>query len=224
MAMAPTQIRHLIDRAFRIALAERTVTAIIIPNDVQDADAVPQPPHKHGTVHSGPGYQPPRVLPHDEDLDRAAEVLNAGEHGRDAGRAGRAARRRRGGAGRRHARRRRGQGAARQGRAARRPAVRDRLDRPARHQAELDADAGVRHAADGRLELPVLGVPARGGQGPRRADRHRRQDDRDPLPDGGQPRRRQRRDAARADAAPAAQGGPLVAREDRGRGRASGGT
>ncbi len=79
IAMAPTQIRHLIDRAFRIALAERTVTAIIIPNDVQDADAVPQPPHAHGTVHSGPGYRPPRVLPHDEDLDRAAEVLNAGE-------------------------------------------------------------------------------------------------------------------------------------------------
>ena len=112
----------------------------------------------------------------------------------------------------------RGQGVARQGRSPRRPAVRDRLDRPARHQAELDAHAGVRHAADGRLELPVLGVPARGGQGPRRADRHRRQDDRDPLPDGGQPRRRQRRDAAGADDPPAAQGGPLVAREDRGRG------
>jgi pyruvate dehydrogenase (quinone) len=79
IAMAPTQIRHLIDRAFRIALAERTVTAIIIPNDVQDAAAVEQPPHKHGTVHSGPGYDRPRILPHDQDLDRAAEVLNAGE-------------------------------------------------------------------------------------------------------------------------------------------------
>ncbi len=79
VAMAPTQIRHLIDRAIRIALSERTVTAIIIPNDVQDADAVPQPPHTHGTVHSGPGYQPPRILPHDADLDRAAEILNAGE-------------------------------------------------------------------------------------------------------------------------------------------------
>ena len=33
---------------------------------------------------------------------------------------------------------------------------------------------GLRHAADGRLELPVLGVPARGGPGARRADRHRR--------------------------------------------------
>ncbi len=78
MAMVPAQIRHLVDRACRIALAERTVTAIIIPNDVQEAEAVPQPPHEHGTVHSGPGYQRPRVLPADEDLDRAAEVLNAG--------------------------------------------------------------------------------------------------------------------------------------------------
>jgi pyruvate dehydrogenase (quinone) len=79
VAMAPAQVRHLIDRAFRIALSERTVTAIIIPNDVQESDAVPTPPHKHGTVHSGPGYTAPRILPADADLDRAAAVLNAGE-------------------------------------------------------------------------------------------------------------------------------------------------
>jgi pyruvate dehydrogenase (quinone) len=78
MAMVPAQIRHLVDRACRIALAERTVTALIIPNDLQEADAVTAPPHKHGTVHSGPGYQPPRVVPADDDLDRAAAVLNAG--------------------------------------------------------------------------------------------------------------------------------------------------
>ncbi len=79
MAVAPEQIRHLVDRACRIALAERSVTAIIIPNDVQEAEAVPQPPHAHGTVHSGPGYRPPRVLPSDDDLNRAADALNAGQ-------------------------------------------------------------------------------------------------------------------------------------------------
>jgi pyruvate dehydrogenase (quinone) len=79
VAMAPAQVRHLVDRACRIALSQRTVTAIIMPNDVQEAPAVPTPPHAHGTVHSGPGYARPRVLPRDEDLDRAAEVLNAGE-------------------------------------------------------------------------------------------------------------------------------------------------
>jgi len=79
MASVPAQIRHLVDRACRIALAERTVTAIIIPNDVQESEAVPQPPHSHGTVHSSPGYQRPRVIPSDEDLQRAADVLNAGK-------------------------------------------------------------------------------------------------------------------------------------------------
>jgi pyruvate dehydrogenase (quinone) len=79
MAMVPAQIRHLIDRACRIALSERTVTAIIIPNDLQDADAVEEPPRAHGTVHSGPGYTRPRILPSDAELDRAAAALNAGE-------------------------------------------------------------------------------------------------------------------------------------------------
>ncbi len=39
---------------------------------------------------------------------------------------------------------------------------------------------------DGRLELSLLGVPARRGQGPRRADRPRRAHARHPLSDGGQ--------------------------------------
>ncbi len=79
MAYEAAQIRHLVDRACRIALAERTVTAIIVPNDLQESEAVATPPHKHGTVHSGPGYQRPRVLPTDADLDRAADILNSGE-------------------------------------------------------------------------------------------------------------------------------------------------
>jgi pyruvate dehydrogenase (quinone) len=79
MAIVPAQIRHLVDRACRIALSERTVTAIIVPNDLQESAAVEEPPHAHGTVHSGPGYNRPRIVPSDAELDRAAEVLNAGE-------------------------------------------------------------------------------------------------------------------------------------------------
>src|SRR5256714_4842269 len=79
MASTPMAIRHLIDRAIRIAKAERTVTCIIIPNDVQEMDAVPTPPRKHGTVHSGVGYQAPRVIPAEVDLHRAADILNSGE-------------------------------------------------------------------------------------------------------------------------------------------------
>ncbi len=79
MAIDPAQIRHLVDRAVRIALAERTVTCIIVPNDLASEPAVETPPRKHGTIHSGLGYQRPRILPHDEDLRRAADALNAGE-------------------------------------------------------------------------------------------------------------------------------------------------
>src|SRR5881398_2735077 len=79
MAATPAAIRHLIDRAIRIAKAERTVTCIIIPNDVQEMDAVPTPPRKHGTVHSGVGYQAPRVIPTEVDLHRAADILNSGQ-------------------------------------------------------------------------------------------------------------------------------------------------
>ncbi|MCA6107707.1 thiamine pyrophosphate-requiring protein [Bradyrhizobium cenepequi] len=76
-ASSPAQVRHLVDRAARIALARRTVTAIILPNDLQDL-SYEDPPRAHGTLHSGIGYRAPKTLPHDTDLDRAAEVLNAG--------------------------------------------------------------------------------------------------------------------------------------------------
>src|SRR5919201_1072985 len=75
----PAQMRHAIDRAMRIAKSERTVTCIIIPNDIQGEDAVPEPPHAHGTVHSSVGHPQARVIPADSELRRAAEILNAGE-------------------------------------------------------------------------------------------------------------------------------------------------
>ena len=76
-SVAP-QVRHVIDRAIRIAKAERRVTAIILPNDLQD-EPYESPPRKHGTVHSGIGYSAPRIVPYEEDLRQAAEVLNAGK-------------------------------------------------------------------------------------------------------------------------------------------------
>ncbi|MCG5055350.1 MAG: thiamine pyrophosphate-requiring protein [Myxococcales bacterium] len=79
MCSTPAQARHLVDRAVRIAFAERTVTCIIFPNDVQEMEAVPTPPRVHGTSLSGIGYHTPRIIPRDTDLDRAAEVLNEGK-------------------------------------------------------------------------------------------------------------------------------------------------
>jgi pyruvate dehydrogenase (quinone) len=78
-ATRPAQIRHLVDRALRTALAERTVTCVIVPNDLQLEEAVETPPHEHGTIHSSAGWVRPRVVPAEQDLRRAAEVLNAGE-------------------------------------------------------------------------------------------------------------------------------------------------
>jgi pyruvate dehydrogenase (quinone) len=78
-ATDPAQVRHLIDRALRIALSERTVTCVILPNDLQEEEAVPTPPHAHGTVHSSAGYERPRILPSEDQLSRAAEILNGGE-------------------------------------------------------------------------------------------------------------------------------------------------
>ncbi|MBS0421376.1 MAG: thiamine pyrophosphate-requiring protein [Proteobacteria bacterium] len=76
-ASAP-QVRHLVDRAIRIAVAERRVTAIILPNDLQESP-YEDPPRAHGTVHSGIGYMRPRTLPQETELRRAAEVLNSGK-------------------------------------------------------------------------------------------------------------------------------------------------
>jgi pyruvate dehydrogenase (quinone) len=77
-ASSPAQIRHLIDRSIRIALARRTPTVIILPSDIQD-EPYEDPPRAHGTLHSGIGYSAPSIKPRDADLDRAAEVLNAGK-------------------------------------------------------------------------------------------------------------------------------------------------
>ena len=75
--MDPTQARHAIDRAMRIAKASRSVTAVIVPEDVQEAP-YQDPPRSHGAVYSSLGITEPEVKPKPEDLQHAADVLNAG--------------------------------------------------------------------------------------------------------------------------------------------------
>ncbi len=77
--MTAESLPLLIDRAMRIAKTERTVTAIIIPKDVQELAAVPQVPHEHDHVPTSLDYTEPRVVPPTEQLQRAADLLNAGE-------------------------------------------------------------------------------------------------------------------------------------------------
>lgn len=79
MCSDPAQMRQLVDRAVRIALAELTVTCIIVPKDVQALDAVEKPPHVHNMLHTSIGYSKPYVVPTGDDLQRAADILNAGQ-------------------------------------------------------------------------------------------------------------------------------------------------
>src|ERR1700751_4680020 len=72
------EVRHRYDRAVRIAIARRRLTAMVFPNDLQELE-YEEPPRAHGTLHSGIGYQPPKVVPYDQELRQAAEVLNAGK-------------------------------------------------------------------------------------------------------------------------------------------------
>jgi pyruvate dehydrogenase (quinone) len=79
LIMVPEQVRHVVDRAMRIAIDQRCVTCIVIPNDVQELDAVETPRREHGTIHSGIGITAKRVVPGDADLQKAAAILNAGK-------------------------------------------------------------------------------------------------------------------------------------------------
>ena len=74
----PAQLRHVIDRAIRIAIARRSVSVVILPKDVQEQKYEP-PARAHGFTRSGPGYARPIVVPKTADLERAAGILNAGE-------------------------------------------------------------------------------------------------------------------------------------------------
>ncbi|MFJ7167129.1 thiamine pyrophosphate-requiring protein [Streptomyces globosus] len=74
----PQQLPGVLDRAMRIAASRRAPTAVIVPADVQDLDYEP-PAHEFKQVPSSLGMGRYAPVPADEDLERAAEILNAGE-------------------------------------------------------------------------------------------------------------------------------------------------
>ena len=90
-ATVPEQVRHLIDRAIRIAYDQRTVTCLIFPNDVQMLPAVPTPPHEHGTVHTGIGRPAEAPVPPQSELKRRGHSEQR-QKSRDPGRRRRLAR------------------------------------------------------------------------------------------------------------------------------------
>ncbi|MCP3426217.1 thiamine pyrophosphate-requiring protein [Rothia sp. AR01] len=72
---SPTQVPLAIDRAFRQALAHRGPAVVIVPQDVQEAEAA-EPGQEHGHMPSSPVSTAPEVRPAEADLDRAAEALS----------------------------------------------------------------------------------------------------------------------------------------------------
>lgn len=78
MVTVPEQLPNVLDRAIRVALAQRAPTALIIPSDVQELEYSP-PTHAFKMVPSSLGIEWPAVSPDDAAIRRAAEVLNAGK-------------------------------------------------------------------------------------------------------------------------------------------------
>ena len=77
MVMVPEQLPNVLDRALRIASSERTVTAVIIPSDVQELEYTP-PSHAFKMVPSSLDQTWAAPAPAEADLQRAADLLNAG--------------------------------------------------------------------------------------------------------------------------------------------------
>ena len=143
----PQQLPNALDRAIRTALTRRAPTAVIIPSRPADREATRRRSTRSSRCRRArPARSRSTLQPDAGEVERAAEILNAGD--RVAILVGQGAR----GAADEVARvadvlgAGRGEGAARQGRAARRPAVRHRVDRAAGHPAQLRADARLRHA------------------------------------------------------------------------------
>ncbi|MDQ1507656.1 MAG: hypothetical protein QOD57_5383 [Actinomycetota bacterium] len=81
MVHVPVQIPALVDLAVRTALARRGVSHLTIPNDVQIADADANPWAEvapASTPATAPTFIPAPAVPRDDDLARAAGVLNEG--------------------------------------------------------------------------------------------------------------------------------------------------
>ncbi|MGW0533175.1 thiamine pyrophosphate-requiring protein [Streptomyces sp. NPDC003032] len=74
----PEQLPNVLDRAIRTAYARRCPTAVIIPGDVQELDYSP-PSHEFKMVPSSLDRSGWTAMPSPTALERAAEVLNAGD-------------------------------------------------------------------------------------------------------------------------------------------------
>jgi pyruvate dehydrogenase (quinone) len=74
-----TQLPNALDRAIRTAMTRGRPTALIIPSDLQE-EPYEAPGHEFKQVPSSdPSFGMPTLAPNDDQVRRAAEILNAGE-------------------------------------------------------------------------------------------------------------------------------------------------
>ena len=78
MVTVPEQLPNVLDRAIRVAMAQRVPTALIIPSDVQELPYSP-PTHAFKMVPSSLGIEWPSISPDDAAIARAAQILNDGK-------------------------------------------------------------------------------------------------------------------------------------------------
>jgi pyruvate dehydrogenase (quinone) len=77
MVTVGEQIPAVIDRAFRVALSQRSPTCVIVPSDLQEVAYSP-PGHAFKMVPSSLGFTQPEIVASEAEVARAAEVLNDG--------------------------------------------------------------------------------------------------------------------------------------------------
>lgn len=75
----PAGVPALLDQAFRTAAATRSPVCVVLPRQLQEAAVPDLQPHAAGVFAATPGEPLARVLPHDADLDAAAQLLANGQ-------------------------------------------------------------------------------------------------------------------------------------------------
>ena len=75
---SPHQVPMVVDRAMRTSMSQRCVTAIIVPNDVQEYE-YEEPTHEFKMVPSSVGSVAPEISPPEHGIQQAADIINEGE-------------------------------------------------------------------------------------------------------------------------------------------------
>ncbi|MFI6244225.1 thiamine pyrophosphate-binding protein [Micromonospora sp. NPDC050795] len=76
---SPDEVGALLDQAFRTAAATRSPTCVVLPRQLQEALVPDLQSYSAGVITATPGEPLARVLPHEADLDAAAQLLGGGQ-------------------------------------------------------------------------------------------------------------------------------------------------